>query len=264
MVGLFKKLFSNKKPVVSIGKINPKPKVKRKVVNVSEKQLRVTKVNGKTQFYSVRLNEHEQLHLSVLGKKFVKENPEVVKLISKEITQISKKTTYNAERFSLEVRPIEESLGFNNLKLLKLDLFLKDKGERKSFFLKVTQEDYLANNEFLANQVFQKFGINTIKPHFAFTNLSKRESVIVYDFTSFRNLEKDINKKLLTKTELIEINKKIKLIQEHKKIPTKPDFNQKRIGDFENFSNIFYKRNKDGNLELYFTDLLLGVKSRFY
>ncbi|NCP72133.1 hypothetical protein GW835_01945 [archaeon] len=264
MVGFFKRLFSNKKPVVSIGNINPNFKVKRRVVNQGEKQLKVLKINSKTQFYSVKLNKSEVMHLSVLGKKLIKEYPELVKLISKGIFQTSKHSIHNTKKFSLEIRPIKENNSFNNLKLLKLNLFLKDKGEKKSFFLKVTQEDYLANNEFLANQVFQKFGVNTIKPHFAFTNLSKRESVIVYDFTGLKNLQKDFNQKLLTKTELIEINNKIKLIQEHKKIPTKPDFNQKRIGDFENFSNIFYKRNKDGKIELYFTDLLLGVKSRFY
>jgi hypothetical protein len=263
MVRLFSRLFK-KKPEINIGKIDPNFKVKRKVVNKDEKQLRVSKVNSKTQFYSVKLNKSEILHLSVLGKKLIKKYPELLKFISKNISFESKYSKYSTKTFNLEIRKLKNSDGYNNLKILKLDLFLKDKMETKSFFLKVTQEDYLANNEFLANQVFQKYGINTIKPHFAFTNISKRESVIVYDFTNLNNLKKDLYSGKISEKEIIEIKNKINFIKNHDKLPTSPDYYKKSIGDFENYSNIFYQRNKNGNLDIYFTDLLVGVKSFAY
>ncbi len=259
MVGFFKRLFSNKKPVVSMGNINPKPKVKRKVVNVSEKQLRVTKVNGKTQFYSVRLNEHEQLHLSVLGKKFVKENPEVVKFISESINNNFKNLKYKDNNLSIQLKKINSTAGLNTEKLLKIDLTFKNTNESKSFFLKVAKADFLAKNEFLANQAFQRFGINTIKPHFAFTNTKARKSVIVYDFSGLKTLQELVNKKRITSSEIKEIKSKIDSIYNEKILPTyKDDYNKKNIFDFDNNRNIFVKRNKEGVLEIYFTDLAIS------
>jgi hypothetical protein len=259
MVGLFKNIFSRKKPVVSIGEINPKPKVKRKVVNVSEKQLRVTKVNGKTQFYSVRLNEHEHLHLSVLGKKFVKEHPEMVKFISENLNNNFKKLNFENKSLKLKLKKIISKDGLNNEKLLKIDLFLKETKEEKSFFLKVAGKDFLSKNEFLANQAFQKYGINTIKPHFSFTNTSTRKSIIVYDFSNLKTVKELLSENKLTSLELVEINKKISSIYNSKALSTYVhDYNKKNIFDFTDFKNIFVKRNKEGVIELYFTDLAIS------
>lgn len=259
MVGFFKRLFSKEKPVVSMGEINFKSKVKRKVVNVSEKQLRVTKVNGNTQFYSVRLNEHLHLHLSVLGKKFVKKNPEVIKFISENLNNDFKTLKYKDNNFSMQLKKISSKTGLNNDKLLKIDISFKNTNESKSFFLKVSGIDFLAKNEFLANQAFQKTGINTIKPHFAFTNTKTRKSVIVYDFSELKTLHELVKKRKISSSEVKEIRSKIDSIYNGKLLPTyKHDYKKKDIFDFTSYKNIFVKRNKEGILEIYFTDLAIS------
>jgi hypothetical protein len=263
MVGLFKNIFIKKKNV-SFGEIKPKPKIKRKVVNKGEKQLRVTKINGFTQFYSVKLNRYEQLHLNVFGKKLIKEYPEIIKLLSKDIFNLrNKEFFFDTERLKISMLNFKRN-GLNHDKLYRLNLFLKDKNLSFNFFVKIANNNFLANNEFLANQAFQKYGINTIKPHLAFTDQQKNKSVIFYDFSNLNNLSDAVNNRLLSEKEIKIINMKISSISANKNLPTTDRFYKMSVGDFDRYSNVFYKKAANGNIELYFTDLLIGSRTPSY
>jgi hypothetical protein len=146
-----------------------------------------------------------------------------------------------------------------------MNLFLKKENISKDYFLKMVEapmSSFLANNEFIANQAFQKYGINTIKPHLAFTDNLSRKSIIAYDFTGLKTMgEAYLDKKITTK-ELKSIQNKIHKLTELNFLPVSVG-NKRGIGDFEKLSNIFVKR-VDGKIDVYFTDLLISTRSHMY
>jgi len=264
---LFKKII-RPKVEVNLGKISSDVVLKRKRILKNENQFRVTKINGKTQYYSIDFGKSKSktLHLSLFGKKLFKKYPEVIDFINKNVfnSKTIKNYSLNTDKLNISLARFKKS-GYNNKYLLKMNLFLKKEGVSKNYFLKMVEapmSGFLANNEFIANQAFQKYGINTIKPHIAFTDNVSKKSIIAYDFTGLKTMGDAYLDKEITTKELKLIEKKIDSLSEYKFLPISVG-NKRGIGDFERMSNVFVKR-VDGKIEVYFTDLLIGTKSRMY
>jgi len=249
---------NSKKPKeikIDIGNYNPKPKVKRKIVKLKDKEIRVIKANDKTLSYRIRFGENKSkiLQLSPKGRTLIKKYPELIDFISKHFFNHSQAKDYflNNSKLDLKLSLIYKN-GLNHKKLLKLDVYFKKEKKNHVYFFKES-ENILANKEFMANQVFQKFGIKTIKPHFAFTDLVKRENVICYDFSNLRTFNEAIESDYITNKERDEINKKINNIKSFLELPVRK-YPKKGIIDYTNVTNIFVKK-VNGKIELYFTDL---------
>lgn len=205
----------------------------------------------------------------------VKKYPEIVNFLKvifeKKFSSNSHKSIFFKDRRNIffENRRVRISLerrssptNVHNDFILKMNIFFKDINQTKEFFIKVNTGDVNAEKEFLANKLFQKFGINTIKPHFAFSDKVSKKSIIVYDFTNLKTVDNALSLKIITREEYNEIYKKIRNLYKYKKIPLE-DYDKKGVGDFDNAYNIFVKK-ENNKIDVYFTDLYLEQKDTVY
>lgn len=258
---IFKKAIQIVKPkgiTVNTGKINVKAKETRRWFKTNNKEIKVVKRNGKTNNYTVFLNKNKTkiLQLSAFGKEITK-HPEIITFIENNIFENKKKggDKFENNKLNLFLKNINREHAYNSNQWLNLIIEFKEKNENRNLFIKIAEnKKYLANNEFIANNAFEKYGINVLKPHFAYTDLAKKRSVIAYDFTNMNTLYFYKKKGLLTTLEIKEIYKKIKKLEKHR-LPLTSD-KKKGIADYNNETNIFVKKNNE-KIDLYFSDLII-------
>lgn len=266
---------------LDFGKIK---KVKN-VKNLGRKktQAKIVKLNGKTQFYSLNFKDGSKIDFSAKGRTFLKNYPEIhdflkdiffegpeltprydTKDISKNIKVINQK---NKKNFMLDLEKIVHNHGFNHQGVYKFTVkdFINNKSH--NFFIKISLGRYLGHKEFIANQAFQKYGINTIKPHYAYTNQKLARSMIVYDFTNMMTVNEAYARNKISIDELYKIMEKISDFQKQnlpvikkftydKKGFKKEQYGKKGIGDYARLTNIFMTKT-NGKIQLFFTDLLI-------
>lgn len=248
---------------VNIGKIKPNPVTSKKSVLRNDKRLKVVKLNGKTQYYSCEIGREKInntifkkiLEMSVSGRKFVKEHPEVVNFLKEILYRKSNSSFFENKNIRLNLKKLNPSSGNIYENIFKMNIFLKDANKSNSYFVKISNH-YTSNTEFIANQYFQKHGINTIKPHFSFSDQLKGRNIIVYDFTSMMTLRDSVANKKITEKQFLDIKKKISSLNDVKNIKIGTSRNR-GVMDYMNLGNIFIKKNKD-KIDVYFTDLFIG------
>ena len=269
MFKLFKKIVSPKLEV-NLGKIdlNSKLKIKKYKKNNSN-EIHLNKVNSKIKYYTKLFgkNNSEILNLSPIAKRKIKEFPQIISFIKKSIFSTKSLKIYSTNNFFFENKKLKINLtemlglkGHHHKNIFKLNVFYKKGAFSENYFIKISKGNFLANEEFTSNQRFQRFGINTIKPHFAYTNTKLKSSIIVYDFTNMYTLSTAVKDKLVTNKEFRQILNKVNELYTHSDELGLADYFKKGIDDFKNDNNIFVKK-IDGEIKLFFTDLMLYDKS---
>lgn len=274
------KLFKRKKNTsdkINLGNINLNPLEKKRRFVLQDKKLRVVKVNEKDTFYKINLDKSnlKVLNLSSFGRETVKKYPEVVsflrKVFNKKFSRVvykdnffkeRKNTFFENRKVKINLQRLSSATNINNDFILKMKIVFKDINQTKQFFVKVNTGYLNAEKEFLANQLFQKFGINTIKPHFAYTDKTSKKSIIVYDFTNLKTVGDAFSLKIITGEEYRDVYKKIEKLYDYKKIPL-ATYNRKGVGDFNNAYNIFVRK-ENNKVDVYFTDLFIEREGRAY
>lgn len=252
---------------ITLGKLTFDTVNRAKVLKKSDNLIKVAKYNNKTQFYSINYKNGSKLNLSVKGKSFLKKFPELHDFLMNAFFEngklkdkpknknlilkkhvIENKTNKN---YAFHLKDIHSMYGRSHQNLCKLNI--KDISNKKNynFFIKI-YDFAQAHNEFIANQGFQKFGLNTIKPHYAYTN--SRNSIIVYDFTNMLTVREAYNKKIISYDKYDEIEKKLFALHKHNLSIKQDNKFLNKIQDYQNTSNVFI-RTVNGKAKLYFTDL---------
>ena len=255
---------------VNIGKVNLKPNISKKTLKGKEgSKLKVVKKDNKVLFYQ-KIDEKNgiKINLSREAKQILKEYPDIYKFIKKELISriIEKEIIYENNKLKINLKPYYTAHGSLHSGLYKMNILFKDKKSLKKYFVKLlrneTNNTYI-HNEFLASKVFEKFGLQTIRPHFSFNSKTHNNNIIIYDFSNFHTLSDLTFKKNLSRKIQNKIIKEIENIEKYsKEIGLHTSKNIEGIDDYLNPANIFVDIKKD-KYEVYFTDLLLRESYKF-
>jgi hypothetical protein len=268
---LFK--FLKKRPKVLLGKINLKPNERVRTKDLVDSKLVVTKADGRTQYYSKYfgskgpINDRPVLHLSVTVKNIIKRYPDIVKFIEKNlINRITNKAINFENSFvKINLSPFSVSEGVNHDSVYRLNMYSKKDKTSRKYFVKTSKEKrFPSSNEFVANKIFEKFGINTIKPHIAYFNPELKSNFIIYDFTNLHSLSWSRSHGKITPSEYKSVLIKVKKLLKYSKEIGIGNFKVEGVGDFSRPSNIFVKKATDNKIHIYFTDLLIGLRVSYY
>ena len=272
---MFKLLKIFKKPIkVIFGKVNLKPTEKVKTQVINNNKLGITKLNNKTHYYTKQFVEENvapngvpyayNLHLSVSAKQVIKKYPELINFLKEHlITKFTdKQASFENNSIKLNLLPFKPGSGSNHSIVYSLDVVYKKENITQKYFVKISSGNFSTDQEFIANKIFEKFGINTIKPHFAYSDNSSRE-FIIYDFTNLHSLEYAEKHKIITSSEFNSIIKKVDKLYKYKKEIGLGDYKTKGIGDYDRPSNIYVER-INNKINIYFSDLLIGKRSFSY
>jgi hypothetical protein len=264
MPNLLKTIISKFKPkVINVGEINPKAKESRRWFKVNNKEIKVAKRDGTSKYYTIFLDSKrkEILQLSTLGKELIK-YPEIINFVKENIWINNSKRTNHFENKRIDIKLNYLSAeGRNHFETLKLEIYLKEKNQKHDFFLKTVDRSFLPNNEFATNQAFQKYGLNTIAPHFAYTDLIRDKGIIAYDYTDLHTLSYSRKHKMINTKDYNAIMEKVQELYKYR-LPLST-IQKNGIGDFSRPSNIFIER-ENGKINVYFTDLLMGFALPYY
>ena len=235
----------------------------------------MNKLNGKSHYYTKHFgnknsgNENRlTLHLSKHAKNIIKEYPEFVNFGNQNLIFVNKgkRVSYEDSKLKIKLDPIKIKSGVNHSQLYKLDVLFKPENKNNSYFVKIANFNGLSSiHEFLANTIFEKFGLRTIKPHMSFESPSKLRNLIIYDFTGLKTLEFAIAQKLIYSVELDAITDKVHALYYYEKEIGLESSNNLRysLGDFDRSTNIFIKK-ENNKLKIYFTDLFISGKDGIY
>jgi hypothetical protein len=204
---LFK--FFKKRPKVLLGKINLKPNERVRTKSSVDSKLVVTKVNGRTQYYSKyfgskgSIKDRLVLHLSVVAKNLIN------RITNKEIN-------FENSFVKINLCPFYVSEGSNHDHVYSLNMYSKKDKTSQKYFVKTSKENmFPSSNEFVANKIFEKFGINTIKPHIAYFNPESKGNFIIYDFTNLSSLSLSRSHGEITSSEYISVLKKAEKLYDY-------------------------------------------------
>ncbi|MDD3178539.1 MAG: hypothetical protein PHR26_03400 [Candidatus ainarchaeum sp.] len=130
-----------------------------------------------------------KINLSKEAKQILKEYPDIYKFIKKElISRITEKEIISEnKKLKINLKPYYIAHGSLHSGLYKMSILFKDKNSLKRYFVKILRNEVnntYIYNEFLASKVFEKFGIQTIKPHFSFNSNIYNNNIIIYDFSN--------------------------------------------------------------------------------